>query len=123
MSETAMPEPAIFTIDEISALMYVRHISVRCMAKMLGINSSRMHAMLKYKDEKHNRLLKIACTYILRNMNDPLEFPGDLLIREVFQPDANDELYQPSASDLAEYEEAVAKQRAHWLEELKKRNE
>ena len=106
MSETALPEPAIFTIDEISALMYVRHISVRYMAKMLGINSSRMHAMLKYKDEKHNRLLKIACTYILRNMNDPLEFPippEDLMIREVLQSDSNDELYQKAVEAMRDY--------------------
>ena len=94
MNEPAMPEPAIFTIDEISALMYVRHISVRYMAKMLGINSSRMHAMLKYKDEKHNRLLKIACTYILRNMNDPLDFPV---------PDATEELYQKAVEAMRDY--------------------
>ena len=94
MSETAMPEPAIFTIDEISALMYIRHISVRYMAKMLGINSSRMHAMLKYKDEKHNRLLKIACTYILRNINDPLDFPV---------PNAAEELYQKAVEAMRDY--------------------
>lgn len=58
----------IYTIDQISALMYVRHISLRKMSKLLGIASTRMHAMLKYKDEEHNKLLRIACTWVLQHL-------------------------------------------------------
>lgn len=58
----------IYTIDQISAMMYVRHISLRQMSRVLGVESSRLHSMFKYKDEKHNRLLKIACTYVLNEM-------------------------------------------------------
>lgn len=63
-----MNDPSIYTIDQISALMYVRHISLRQMSKMLGIDSSRLHSMFKYKDEKHNRLLRIACTWVLNKL-------------------------------------------------------
>lgn len=58
----------IYTIDQISALMYVRHISLNQMAKKLGICGSRLHAMFKYKDEEHNKLLRIACTWMLQHM-------------------------------------------------------
>lgn len=56
----------IWTIDEISAALYLRKISIRKMAKALGIQSSRLHSMFKYKDENHNRLIRIACTYMLK---------------------------------------------------------
>ena len=59
----------IYTIDQISALMYVRHISMRKMSMLLGVNGSRLHAMLKYKDEEHNKLLRIACTWVLQQMD------------------------------------------------------
>lgn len=60
----------IYTIDQISALMYIRHISLNQMAKTLGICSSRLHAMFKYKDEAHNKLLRIACTWALNKENN-----------------------------------------------------
>ena len=61
-----MSDNDILSIDEISALMYIRRMSMRKMSKMLGIASSRLHSMFKFKDEEHNSLLRIACTYILR---------------------------------------------------------
>ena len=74
----------IYSIDQISALMYIRHISLRKMSKMLGIDSSRLHAMMKYKDEEHNKLLRIACTWVLQHIEkemlpppDPYVTPGD----------------------------------------------
>ena len=59
---------AIYSIDQISALMYVNHISMRKMSHMLGVKSSRMHAMFKYKDEEHNKLLRAACTCALNQL-------------------------------------------------------
>lgn len=61
----------IYSINQISALMYVKHISLRKMSRLLGIESSRLHSMLKYKDEKHNKLLRIACTWILDKIDPP----------------------------------------------------
>lgn len=58
----------IYSIDQISALMYVNHISMRKMSHMLGVKSSRMHAMFKYKDEEHNRMLRMACTLALQQI-------------------------------------------------------
>jgi len=61
-------EIRILTIDEISAAMYVNGLSVRKMSQILGVDSSRVHAMFKYKDEFHNRLLRVACTHVLNSL-------------------------------------------------------
>ena len=81
----------IYTIDQISALMYVNHISMRQMSKIIGVDSSRLHAMFKYKDEEHNKLLRIACTWVIdcilgKNyeiIGDPVEF--DLMVLDALK--------------------------------------
>lgn len=73
----------IYSIDQISALMYVKHISLRKMSRLLGIESSRLHSMLKYKDEKHNKLLRIACTWVL-NMIQNSDDPEKLRLASIF---------------------------------------
>lgn len=60
----------ILSIDEISAAMYLNHVSVRKMSSILGVDSSRVHAMFKYRDEFHNRLLRVACTHVLNNIGE-----------------------------------------------------
>ena len=74
---------AVYSIDQISALMYTRHISLRKMSKMLGIDSSRLHAMMKYKDEEHNKLLRIACTWVLQHIDASLT-GEQVLVKEYF---------------------------------------
>ena len=69
-----MADDYIMTIDEISAFMYIHHISLRKMARILGIDSSRLHAMFKYKDEQHNKMLRIACTWVRHMVYDGLSF-------------------------------------------------
>lgn len=75
-----MNDKDILSTDAISALMYVNHITLHQMAKKLGVNSSRLHAMFKFKDEEHNKLLRIACTYVLEKMRDKNEERADYIL-------------------------------------------